>query len=112
MAALGEFEQVVMFTVLRLGQCAYGLAVRDAIERDSGHPVSPGAVYTTLGRLSRRGFIRCEAPASVCERTRVKKVYALTSLGARELVESRQRIERVARGLSGSLSRLADQTVG
>ena len=58
MSALGEFEQLVLFAVLRLDQDASGVAIHDEIEARTGRDVSPGAIYTTLGRLEERGLVR------------------------------------------------------
>jgi predicted transcriptional regulator len=51
---LGEFEQIVMLALVRLGPEAYG-AVSAEIEKRGGRGVSVSAVHTTLDRLSRKG---------------------------------------------------------
>ena len=53
----GELEQMVLWTVLRLGESAYGLAVRDELDRRVGRDLGRGAVYTTLDRLVRKGYL-------------------------------------------------------
>ena len=58
MSSLGEFEQLVLFAVLRLDEDASGVAIHDEIEARTGRDVSPGAIYTTLGRLEERGLVR------------------------------------------------------
>ena len=45
---LGEFEQLVLLAVVRLGPDAYGATVRREIEERAGRNVSISAVYTTL----------------------------------------------------------------
>src|SRR5258706_16140763 len=55
--ALGDFEQLVLLGVLRLDDEAYGAAIRQEIHRRSGRDVSINAVYTTLDRLERKGFL-------------------------------------------------------
>ena len=57
-AALGDFEQLVLLGVLRLGDEAYGAAIRQEIHTRSGRDVSINAVYTTLDRLERKGLLR------------------------------------------------------
>jgi DNA-binding PadR family transcriptional regulator len=54
----GDFEQQVLLAVWRLGDGAYGSAVRDEIEARTGHDVAHGAVYVTLVRLEKKGFLR------------------------------------------------------
>ncbi len=48
---VGEFEQLVLLSVLRLQDNAYGVTIRREIERCTGRTVARGAVYTTLDRL-------------------------------------------------------------
>lgn len=54
---MGEFEQLVLLALLRLDNQAYGMQVREEIERRTGRDVSYGAVYTTLDRLERKGWV-------------------------------------------------------
>ena len=56
-APLGDFEQLVLMGVLRLGDAAYGAAIRQEIHARSGRDVSISAVYTTLDRLEAKGFV-------------------------------------------------------
>ena len=48
---LGALELTVLLTVARLGEDAYGLAVRRDVSTRTRHDYSVGAVYTTLQRL-------------------------------------------------------------
>jgi PadR family transcriptional regulator, regulatory protein PadR len=61
---LGEFEVLVLMSVLHLRDGAYPPAVRAAIEDRTGRPVSRGAVYVTLDRLETKRLLtsRLEAP--------------------------------------------------
>ena len=61
---LGEFEVLVLMSVLHLGEGAYPPAVRTAIETRTGRPVSRGAVYVTLDRLEAKRLLasRLEDP--------------------------------------------------
>ncbi len=49
MGYLGEFEQLILFSVLQLGDGAFGVSIREEIEERTGREVSSGAIYTTLG---------------------------------------------------------------
>ncbi len=55
---LGEFEQLVLLALVRLGADAYGATVSIEIEQQTGRPVSISAVHTTLDRLEEKGFVR------------------------------------------------------
>jgi PadR family transcriptional regulator PadR len=55
---LGEFEQVVLLAVARLGGDAYGMTIRREIEARARRSASIGAVYATLDRLAAKGYVR------------------------------------------------------
>ena len=54
---LGEFEQIVLLALIHLKENAYGMTIRMEINERIGRDVSIGAVYTTLERLEKKGFI-------------------------------------------------------
>lgn len=54
---LREFELVVVLAVLGLGDDAYPVSIRDAIEERTRRNVSRPAVFITLERLERKGFV-------------------------------------------------------
>lgn len=65
---MGEFEQLVLLAILHRANRAYGMEIREEIEERAGRDVSYGAVYTTLGRLARKGFVTSELGAPTPER--------------------------------------------
>ena len=108
MSALGEFEQLVLFAVLRLGQDASGVAIHDEILARTGRDVSPGAIYTTLGRLEERGLVRSVVLAPATARVgRPRKQYELRPAGAKALRDAYANIQALAAGLLPKLSDLA-----
>jgi DNA-binding PadR family transcriptional regulator len=54
---LAEFELYVMLAIARLGEDAYGGAVRREIEARTGRPISIGALYATLSRLAHKDLL-------------------------------------------------------
>ena len=54
---IGEIEQLVLLAILRLGEGAYAVPIREEL---AGHGVnlSRGSVYVTLDRLERKGYVR------------------------------------------------------
>jgi DNA-binding PadR family transcriptional regulator len=54
---LREFELVVLLAVLGLREKAYPVSIRDAIEERTRRKVSRAAVFITLERLERDGFV-------------------------------------------------------
>jgi DNA-binding PadR family transcriptional regulator len=85
-AALGEFEQLVLLAVLRLGPKAYGATIRREIETRTGRELSISAVYTTLQRLEQKGLVRSRMGEPLPERGgRRRKYVDLLPAGARAL---------------------------
>jgi len=54
---LGEVEQLVLLVILRLGEGAYAVPIREELRRN-GVELSRGSVYVTLDRLERKGYVR------------------------------------------------------
>ena len=103
---LGEFEQLVMLTVLRLDDGAYTGAVRQELLERAGRDVSPGAVFTTLERLESRGLVASRYGDPTPERGgRRKRYYRLRAEGRRTLARSIDTMRRVAEGLEAKLER-------
>jgi len=108
MGALGDLEQLVLFAVLRLDQDASGVAIHDAILARTERDVSPGAIYTTLGRLEERGLVRAIVVApSPGKVGRPRKHYVLRPAGAKALSEAYASIQALAVGLLPKLTALA-----
>lgn len=54
---LGEFEQLVLLALMRLGDDAYALPAREELNRVTGRETSRGALYRTLERLEVKGYV-------------------------------------------------------
>ena len=103
-AALGDFEQLVLFGVLRLGDRAYGAAIRLEIHERSGRDVSISAVYTTLDRLESKGFLRSWVGEPTAQRGgRRRKFYELRPQGVLALKHAYRAFTAMADGLEERL---------
>ena len=102
--ALGQFEQIVLLAILRLGDAAYAPAILAEIEARTGHPASPGSMYVTLDRLEDKGLIRSRLADAFDERGgRPRRYVSVTAHGVRELRASRTALLKLWRGLEGVL---------
>lgn len=111
--SLGEFEQLTLLAVLRLGEDAYGVTVRQAIEEVTGRDVSAGAVYTTLARLEKRALVSSRVGETVPERTgQRRKYYKVEPEGAAMVFESVHAVSRMVDGLAPQLEALAQRAGG
>ena len=103
-ATLGDFEQLVLFGVLRLADDAYGAAIRQEIHARSGRDVSINAVYTTLDRLERKALIRSWTGEPTPQRGgRRRKFYALRPAGLTALRQAYHVFTAMADGLEERL---------
>ena len=99
-ASLGEFEQLVLLALLRLGEDAYGVTVRVEIEKRTGRQVSLGTVYTTLMRLEAKGLVASRVGEPTPQRGgRRKKHYVILAPGRRALTHAIRSLRRMASGL-------------
>lgn len=100
MRRAGEFELLVMLAVLRLGAGAYGVTVREELERETSRALSLGTIYKTLGRLEAKGYLRSRKGEPTPERGgRRKKLYQVTASGLATIQASLADLRRLAEGL-------------
>jgi DNA-binding PadR family transcriptional regulator len=97
---LAEFEMYVMLAVARLGDDAYGGAIREEIETRVGRPVSIGALYATLNRLGSKGLVRFEEEATSGRSGRPRKYVHLTDDGQEALDHSTAMLQRMMDGVA------------
>ena len=101
---LGEFEQLVLLALVRLGPEAYGVSITDDIAQRTGREVSLGSVYKTLERLEDKGFVASRVGDPTPERGgRRKKYYRLQAAGQRALAHSIEALRAMTEGLEADL---------
>jgi DNA-binding PadR family transcriptional regulator len=101
---LGEFEQMVLLSIMRLGADAYGLAIHEELEQVAGRSPSSGSLYTTLDRMERKGLVRSEAGESNSDRGgRPRRYVHVTAEGRAQLARSRSTLLALWDGLEGAL---------
>jgi PadR family transcriptional regulator PadR len=97
---LGELEQILLLALAHLGEEAYGVSIALLIEARTGRVLSPGAIYTALDRLARRGFVTSRWGDPTPERGgKRKRFYRLRPAGAAALRDTQETLARMARGL-------------
>lgn len=97
---LGEFEQVVLLAVARLGDDGYGVTIRQEIEKRARREVTIGAVYATLSRLEEKGLAASwEGEAEARRGGRARRHYRIEPAGARALEATRGMMDRMWDGV-------------
>ena len=98
--SLGEFEQIVLLAILRLGDQAYGVTIREEILRCTRRDVSPGALYTCLGRMEDKGLVRSRTGDPTPERGgRAKRFLTVTKPGRTALTDAQRAYQKLLVGL-------------
>jgi DNA-binding PadR family transcriptional regulator len=98
---LGELEQILILTLLRLGGESYGAAIRAEILETTGRSVTPGAIYPTLDRLESRGLLKSRLGDPTPERGgRARRQFKVTPAGLREVRRSWKLTADLAAGLT------------
>ena len=96
---LGEFELLVMATLARLGDDAYGMAIRREIEARTDRSVSIGNVYAALRRLQAKGYVATRMGEPTAERGgRAKKLFRLEAEGAAAIKRARAQFDVLWKG--------------
>ena len=104
-AYLGEFEQLLLLAIARLGDRAYGLDIARELEDRAGRVVSRGALYTSLDRLEDKGLLRWKVASGTAARDGLpRRAYTVTPAGVAALRASRDVLQRMWRGLEGVLN--------
>src|ERR671918_2918570 len=97
---LGEFEQLILLAILRLGDGAYGVTIRAELADRAGRSVAPGALYTALERLEAKGLVRSRMGDPTPQRGgRAKRYVTVTAAGMRALTRAVRAYERLLDGL-------------
>lgn len=98
---LGEFEYLLIAATVRLGDEAYGVAIREEIETLTRRRCSTGALYTTLDRLEAKGLVRTWMGEATPQRGgRPKRMVRVTPQGRQAAGEFYRAMTRISRGVS------------
>jgi len=102
----GEFEQLVLLAVLRLGADAYSVSIVEEIHSRTGRSVTHAAVYVALRRLEKKGLVRSWMGEPTAERGgRAKRFFRVDAEAALPLLrESRDAILAMWEGVEAEAS--------
>ena len=93
---LNKIEQLVLLALARLGEGAYGMSVRDEIENRTGRSLSIAAVYNSLDRLERNGFVAAILSTPTAERGgRAKKTFRINASAVSALRDEQAVMEQM-----------------
>ena len=99
-SSLGEFEQIVLLAVLRLGDNAYGVTILGEIATHTGRSPSSGALYTTLHRMENKGLVTFRDGSPTPERGgRAKRFVTVTRRGRTAISNAQAAYRSLMKGL-------------
>ena len=100
MKLLSRAEEVILLIILKLGDEAYGVNIREQIQKDSGDLWSFASIYSPLDKLRRKGFVDKDKGAPLPERGgKSKYYYRLTKAGLEALQKIREAQEKFWSGI-------------
>src|SRR5438309_1737232 len=102
--SLGTLELSALLSVARLGDQAYGLAVRHDLSERANRDYSVGAIYTTLQRLEDKGLLTSSASEPLPVRGgRSRRHFKLSAAGTRAIREAERHAASMWAGVGNSL---------
>jgi DNA-binding PadR family transcriptional regulator len=88
---LGEFEELLLLTILALEPPVYAVPVQRLIAKTTGRDVVMGAVYAALDRLEEKGLVRSTLGPPTAERGgKPKRLFIVTASGHQMVREVRR----------------------
>ena len=95
-SSLGEFEELVLLAVAILHEEAYGYAIGQQLETQTGRSVSLSAIHSALHRLEKKEFLTSRLAGATTQRGgKRRRFFTLTAAGKAALHESRQVRQRM-----------------
>lgn len=108
MRVLTKLEENVLLTILKLKDDAYIVSIKDQIERFTNKNLSFGALYVSLNRLIKYGYLESGIGESSSVRGgRAKKYYRLTKEG----ISALKNIRRLQQLMWEDFDSLADEWI-
>lgn len=101
---LGEFEELVLLTVIVLQEEAYGVEIKRELEERLGERLSVGSIQSALKRMEDKGFLTSSFGEATQKRGgKRKRIYAATNAAHQTLRE----IKDVRSGLWGTIQTIS-----
>jgi DNA-binding PadR family transcriptional regulator len=103
---IGEFEELALLAVMRLGDSAYGARIQRELESRAGRRASISAIYITLTRLQDKGLVSSwiGAPTDV-RGGKARRFFKVEPAGVAALGRARRQLLAMWNGLEGDLER-------
>ena len=99
MKLLSRSEEIILVTILKLGDKAYGVSIHEQIQKDTGDEWSFASIYQPLLRLTKKQYVsRIKGDPSAERGGKSKYFYELTSYGRKALLKIKASHEKIWKG--------------
>lgn len=100
---LGEFEEFVLLTVIVLQDDAYGVMIKQELEKRFGQKLSVGSIQSSLKRMEEKGFLTSRFGEATPKRGgKRKRIYEATKQAHKVLAE----LKAIRAGLWAAMPKL------
>ena len=97
---ISRSEEFLLLAVWRMKENAYGVPIREQIERATGKTWAYGALFVMLRRLEKKGYLTSHFTDPTSQRGgKSKRIFELSPLGVKALKEVRKAQESVWSGI-------------
>ncbi|MCP4727735.1 MAG: PadR family transcriptional regulator [bacterium] len=101
MKDLTKFEEILLVTIWRLNNQAYGVQIRQHVNKLTKKSYTYGNLYSVLGQLRRKGFVTRSLGESTSERGGKRKIiFSVTKVGLESMKAAREFNEELWDGIS------------
>ncbi|MGD8330118.1 MAG: helix-turn-helix transcriptional regulator [Acidobacteriota bacterium] len=96
---LGELQQLLLLALLRLGDEAYGAAIRRELRAVAGRKLSISAIYVTLVRMEEQGLVASQDGTVPATGGRPRRCFEITRSGRAALKATRAAADKMWSGV-------------
>lgn len=107
---LTKNEEIVLLSILRLEENAYGVSIKNQIQELTGDDWNYGLLYATLDQLVKKGLLLKKEGKPMPERGGRRKIYyTISRAGRRMLAEAYQLNAALWEGVAGFVTKKGEQ---
>ncbi len=97
---LNKVEEIVLISIWKLQDNAYGISIIQQVEKDTSIPWLPGSVYGSLNRLKKNRYITTSKVEKAAEGSgRPRIYYTLTDSGLQKLISAQKVSQSIWNGV-------------
>jgi DNA-binding PadR family transcriptional regulator len=96
MYELTKNEELVLLSIWKLEDNAYGVTIRENLKKITGNALNYGSLYNTLYLLVRRGFVESQESEPLSKKGGRRRVLYSMTLEGKKALSNAQRIHKLA----------------